>query len=108
MNAKTLCLLCLATLTGQASASSDDAWAALEQAIRISCTQASGLQNPNPVGTIAQFPDQVGVSALLLQGRYPQKHMRGQSGIELCLYNRQTGQAAVSEWDSIRPALKAR
>ncbi|KAF0861660.1 hypothetical protein [Pseudomonas sp. LD120] len=106
MNAKTLSLLCLSTFASQASASSEEAWAALDQAALHSCLQASGLLNPKPVGNVAQFPDQVGYMALLLRGQYPQKHMQGQSGIELCLYQPQTRNATVSGWDSIDPSLK--
>jgi hypothetical protein len=29
------------------------------------------------VGNAAQFDDRVGYTALLLQGQYPQKHMKG-------------------------------
>ena len=60
-----------------------------------------------PVGTAAQFDDRVGYSALLLQGQYPQKHMKGQQGTELCLYNKKTKTAHVTEWDSIRPPANA-
>ncbi|MBI3907241.1 MAG: hypothetical protein HY309_17595, partial [Pseudomonas fluorescens] len=51
--------------------------------------------------------DQVGYTALLLQGQYPQKHMKGAKGTELCLYNTKSKTAYVTEWDSIRPAGKA-
>ena len=50
--------------------------------------------------------DRVGYTAILLQGQYPQKHMKGQQGSELCLYNKQSKTAYVTEWDSIRPAAK--
>ncbi|NBF11006.1 hypothetical protein [Pseudomonas sp. Fl4BN1] len=108
MNAQVLGFICLSILTCQAQASSSEAWEALDKAVLNSCTQASGLKNPKPVGNTAQFPDQVGYTALLLQGQYPQKHLQGRSGIELCLYNKQTGKAAISEWDSIRPVTKTR
>ncbi|POZ99943.1 hypothetical protein C4E44_32405, partial [Pseudomonas sp. MWU12-2312b] len=60
-----------------------------------------------PVGNAAQFDDRVGYSALLLQGQYPQKHMKGAQGTELCLYNKKSKTAYVTEWDSIRPAVQA-
>lgn len=31
--------------------------------------------------------------------------MKGQTGTELCLYDKQHKTAYVTEWDSIRPAL---
>ena len=107
MKALTTSLLCLAALTSQAHASSPDAWAAYDKAVLASCTKASGLKDAKPVGTPAQFDDRVGYTAVLLQGRYPQKHMKGQQGSELCLYNKKSKTAFVTEWDSIRPSAKA-
>jgi hypothetical protein len=107
MKASTLTLLCLTALASQAQASSPDAWAAYDKAVLASCTKASGLKNAKPVGTTAQFDDRVGYTALLLQGQYPQKHMKGQQGTELCLYNKKSKTAYVTEWDSIRPTAKA-
>ncbi|GGK28047.1 hypothetical protein SAMN04490189_3542 [Pseudomonas koreensis] len=107
MKALTASLLCLAALTSQAHASSPDAWAAYDKAVLASCTKASGLKDAKPVGTPAQFDDRVGYTAVLLQGQYPQKHMKGQQGSELCLYNKKSKTAFVTEWDSIRPRAKA-
>lgn len=107
MKAITLSLLCLTALTSQAHASSPDAWTAYDKTVLASCTKASGLKNAKPVGAPAQFDDRVGYTAVLLQGQYPQKHMKGQQGTELCLYNKQSKTAFVSEWDSIRPTAKS-
>jgi len=107
MKAATLTFLCLTALTSQAQASSPDAWATYDKTVLASCTKASGLKNAKPVGNAAQFDDRVGYTALLLQGQYPQKHMKGQQGTELCLYNKQTKTAYVTEWDSIRSTAKA-
>ena len=106
MKATTLTLLCLTVLTPLAHASSPDAWAAYDKTVLASCTKASGLKNAKPVGTAAQFDDRVGYTAVL-QGQYPQKHMKGAQGTELCLYNKQSKTAYVTEWDSIRPGAKA-
>jgi hypothetical protein len=103
MKAPTLILLCLTALTAQAQASTPDAWAAFDKTVLASCTKASGLKAAKPVGNPAQFDDRVGYTALLLQGQYPQKHMKGQQGTELCLYHKQSKTAYVTEWDSIRP-----
>ena len=107
MKASTLTLLCLTALASQAQASSSDAWAEYDKAVLASCTKASGLKNAKPVGNAAQFDDRVGYTALLLQGQYPQKHMKGQQGTELCLYNKKSNTAYVTEWDSFRPTAKA-
>ena len=106
MKASTLSLLCLTALATHANASSSDAWAAYDKAVIASCTKASGLKNVKPVGKSAQFDDRVDYTALLLQGQYPQNHMKGQQGTELCLYNKKTKSAYVTEWDSIRPTTK--
>ncbi|WP_085745341.1 MULTISPECIES: hypothetical protein [unclassified Pseudomonas] len=103
---KRLALSVLCLIAPLAHASSPDAWAAYDKAVLASCTKASGLKNAKPVGNAAQFDDRVGYTALLLQGQYPQKHMKGQQGTELCLYNKKSKTAFVSEWDSIRPTAK--
>ena len=102
MKAVILTFACLATLATQAPATTPDPGAAYNKAVLASCTKASGLANAKPVGTAAQFDDRVGYTALLLQGQYPQKHMKGQQGTELCLYNKKSKTAYVTEWDSIR------
>ncbi|MGV8209399.1 hypothetical protein [Pseudomonas aeruginosa] len=65
------------------------------------CPKASGLRQVRAVGQVLPFDDEVGYSALLLQGRYPQPHMQGRQGRELCLYRRATGKASVSEADAL-------
>ena len=107
MKAAPLILLCLIAIGTKAHASSPDAWATYEKAVLASCIKASGLKGSKPVGNTAQFDDRVGYTALLLQGQYPQKHMKGAQGTELCLYNKKSKTAYVTEWDSIRLAGKA-
>ncbi|WP_095106106.1 hypothetical protein [Pseudomonas sp. Irchel 3E20] len=104
MNIRTLPLLALVAFTFQAHAASPDAWAAHDKAVLSACTKASGLIKTSPVGAPAQFDDRVGYTALLLQGQYPQKHMKGRKGSELCLYHKKSKTAYVTEWDSIRKA----
>ncbi|MFK7605074.1 MULTISPECIES: hypothetical protein [unclassified Pseudomonas] len=102
MKLSSLTFLCLTAVATHASASSPDAWAAYDKAVLTSCTKASTLKNAKPVGSPAQFDDRVGYTAILLQGEYPQKHMKGKQGTELCLYNKKAKAAHVAEWDSIR------
>ena len=104
---KRLALSVLCLIAPLAHASSPDAWAAYDKAVLASCTKASGLTDAFPVGKAAQFDDRVEYTAILLQGRYPQKHMKGQQGTELCLYNKKSKTAFITEWDSIRPTAKA-
>lgn len=101
----TLVLLAtLGTLAFQAQAASPDAWRELDKAMTAGCLKASQLKDSKVVGTAARFDDRVGYDALILQGRYPQKHMKNQAGTELCLYNRKARQAWVTEWDSLKTA----
>ena len=106
MKTLTLSLLCLTALASQAHASSPDAWAAYDKTVLASCTKASQLSHAKPVGNAAQFDDRVGYTAMLLQGQYPQKHMKGQTGTELCLYHKKSKTAYVTEWDSVRATGK--
>ena len=107
MKITSLTFLCLTAFAVQAHASSSDAWAAYDKDVLARCTQASTLKKATPVGAPAQFDDRVGYTAILLQGQYPQKHMKGRQGTELCLFNKQSKVAYVTEWDSIRPVGKA-
>lgn len=80
-----------------ALASSPDAWKQHRQEVIKSCLKVSGLRNPQPVGDIITFSDEVGYDALLVRGRYPQPHMNNQVGQSLCLFNRKTRQAYTTE-----------
>ena len=106
MKCPALLFLTLTALANQAQASSPDAWAAFDKAVLASCTKASQLSHTKPVGNAAQFDDRVGYTAMLLQGQYPQKHMKGQTGTELCLYHKKSKTAYVTEWDSVRATGK--
>ena len=106
MKVASLAMLCVTAFASQAYASGSDAWAAHDTAVLTSCIKASGLKDAKPVGTPAQFDDRVGYTALLMQGQYPQKHMKGRQGTELCLYNGKAKTAYVTEWDAIRSSAK--
>jgi len=47
------------------------------------------------------FDDRIGYSALLIVGHYPQPHMHRQPGRELCLFDRRTRTASVSDADRL-------
>ena len=65
-----------------------------------------GLRRRQPIeahktlGKPTLFSDDVGYTALLLQGSYPQKHMKNGLGRELCLFERKSGTAHVTEADA--------
>lgn len=95
-------LLLTLLLSPLAQASSEAAWQQNDKNMQQSCLKASGLKTVKVVGKPIQYDDSVGFDALLLEGRYPQKHMKNQVGRELCLYQRQSGRAFVSEADHLR------
>ena len=85
-------LVCLLLGSAPAWASTAEAWQAHDAMVRAACLKASGLRQVRAVGQVLPFDDEVGYSALLLQGR---------QGRELCLYRRATGKASVSEADAL-------
>ncbi|MHB9798196.1 hypothetical protein ACYCAX_10315 [Pseudomonas sp. MT3] len=88
---------------GAVQASSDEAWQAQDKQQREACLALSHLQNKEVLGSPVLFDDSVGYTALMIGGRYPQKHMQGKQGRELCLFERKTGKAVISEADSLMP-----
>lgn len=103
MNSRKMCAVTLLLLLSPlAVASSQRAWQQSEQQMQQACLRASQLRSAKIVGEPILYDDSVGYSALLLEGRYPQPHMKNQRGRELCLYQRQSGKASVSEADSLR------
>lgn len=85
-----------------AMASSPSAWSAHDREIAESCSKASGLKNAVATGKPIIFDDRVGVTALLVTGRYSQLHMKNQSGRVLCLFDRKTHEANISPADQLR------
>lgn len=101
MKASLLLFIGLTAVASQATASTGQAWSDLDKALIDSCVKASQLKDVKPAGTAALFDDSVGYSALLLKGHYPQPHMKNKAGTELCLYQRQSKKATVTEWDAV-------
>ena len=84
-------------LSSTALASSPQAWEKSHQEMITKCTQASGLKGAKPVGQPILFDDTVGYTGLILKGRYAQPHMKNQETKMLCLFNRKTRKAYLSE-----------
>jgi hypothetical protein len=95
--------LALAAAAPRAIASSPQAWNAYGQQVVKACLAASSLRNPKPAGERVDLPGRGEAlsSALLLQGTYPQPHMAGRRGLELCLYDARSKQARVAEADQL-------
>ncbi|MDF9755131.1 MULTISPECIES: hypothetical protein [Pseudomonas] len=94
-----LILLSLSLLTVSAHASTPQAWSDQRQHMLKACLAISQFKDAHALGKPAEFDDQVGYSALLIEGTYPQKHMQNRIGTELCLYDRQRQQAFVTDWE---------
>jgi len=96
-----LALAGMGTLVAHASAPS--AWKDYDQRVTQACVKASGLAGAKPVGGLVKYDDRVPVTALVLEGRYPQKHMKNAKGRELCVWDRKAEKAYVSEADQLLP-----
>ncbi|QGF28064.1 hypothetical protein EE896_15045 [Pantoea eucalypti] len=83
-------------------ASSEDAWKKSREVMVQACVNASHLSKVRVLGEPIEYDDNTGYSALLLEGRYPQQHMKNKRGRELCLFQRSSGRASVSEADKLR------
>lgn len=86
----------MAVLAGPAMASSPEAWKASDARATAACVKASGLAGARVVGRTG-FDDRSGQDALLVKGRWPQRHMKGAEGTMLCLYTRATAKTVVAE-----------
>jgi len=95
-----LLLAATALAGGPALASSPQAWSAYDRQVRTACVAASGLAAVRVKGQRIDLPG-LGLSALLLEGTYPQPHMGGQKGLELCLVEQRSGRASVAEADRL-------
>lgn len=82
-----------------APASTPAAWTAFDQEVLRACVAASTLKDPQAAGSRVDFDDQAGVSLLLLTGHYSQPRMHNKPGAELCLFDRRTRKAVVTEAD---------
>ncbi|WP_211454028.1 hypothetical protein [Collimonas antrihumi] len=89
--------------TSHTFASSPDAWQEHRAMVTASCINASHLKAAKPVVSApVEFPDEIGYTALLLQGSYPQSHMKNRKGRELCLFDKKTQKAYISEADGYK------
>ena len=80
-----------------ALASSPAAMARGERDATRACLKASGLRDAASFGRPLMFSDTVRQTALLIGGRYPQKHMKGAKAKMICLYDRRKHSAEVQE-----------
>ncbi|NNP70032.1 hypothetical protein [Acinetobacter sp. Ac_5812] len=78
-------------------ASSEQAWNKHDQEIKAACIKASQLKNAKTVSNVMLFDDRVGYSAVLIEGKYSQAHMKNKTAQELCLWNKTSKKAYLAE-----------
>ena len=95
--------LLVVVVTSAARASTTDAWKAYGQQVLRACSAASTLRQPRPAGDRLDLPGENGsqFSVLMLEGTYPQVHMAGRRGLELCLYNARSQKVRVIEAEGL-------
>jgi hypothetical protein len=105
---KTICVFSSAifTVCGITHAASPDAWAAHHKEVTSGCINASGLRNARLAGEPVDFDDRVGYTAIVIQGHYPQPHMKNRSGRVLCLFEKRSRTPFVSQADALIRAIK--
>jgi heat shock protein HslJ len=89
-------------------ASTPDSWAKLDATTQTACVKASGLTSTT-VSPPVRFSDKLLVDARVIDGVWPQPHMKGARASMLCIYNRKTKHVEVQELASIpkpAPTLK--
>ena len=79
-------------------ASSPAAWSSYDAKVRAACGAASRLSQTRVRGERLDLPD-AGLSLLVLEGRYPQPHMQGKRGLEVCVFEKSSSRASVAEAD---------
>jgi hypothetical protein len=94
-------LLMAAGMAGRAEAVSPAAWSAHDSEVAARCVQASGLKQARATGLTMVYDDRIGLTALLVSGRYHQAHMKNRPGRVLCLFDRKKRQAFVTDADQL-------
>ena len=86
---------------GLVGGTTPDAWADHEKEVTSACAAASNLRDAKPGGNLIEFDDHVGFTAVIIDGHYPQPHMKHKRGRVLCLFDKRTRAAFVSDADFI-------
>lgn len=79
-----------------AFSSTPASWAKLDAASEAACIKAASISGAK-VGPPIRYSDKTMIDARLVEGTWPQPHMKGAKARMLCLYNRKTKRAEVQE-----------
>jgi hypothetical protein len=85
------------TIAVPALAASPDAWAQALSDAKLACRKASDFKNAAVVGKPLVFSDNNGKIAILVTGIWRPAQMNGARGSMLCLYDRASRTAEVTE-----------
>jgi hypothetical protein len=97
----------LLMISTPALAATPDAWAQSLSDAKLACRKASDFKNAAVVGKPLVFSDSNGKTAILVTGIWRPEHMKGARGTMLCLYDRASRTAEVTEaknWSVVTPA----
>jgi heat shock protein HslJ len=85
-----------ALLAAPTIAATPDSYARLDKASEAACLAAAKL-NGAKAGPPVRFSDRTGWDARVIEGSWPQPHMKGAKARMLCLYNRKNKRVEVQE-----------
>lgn len=83
-------------LGAPATAATPEAWMKIDKASEAACIKAANLGGA-VAGPPVRYSDKTGIDARVVEGVWPQPHMKGAKARMLCLYNRKTKRVEVQE-----------
>jgi heat shock protein HslJ len=83
-------------MASPAFSATPEAWAKVDAASQAACVKAANLSGP-VAGPPVRYSDKFLIDARVVEGTWPQPHMKGAKARMLCLYNRKTKRVEVQE-----------
>lgn len=83
-------------MAAPALSATPDAWAKVDKASEAACLKAANLTGAT-AGPPVRYSDKMAIDARVIDGSWPQPHMKGAKAKMLCLYNRKTKRVEVQE-----------
>lgn len=84
------------TIAAPVFAATPDAWMKVDKASEAACLKAANLEGAT-AGPPTRFSDRMLVDARIVEGTWPQPHMKGAKAKMLCLYNRKSKRVELQE-----------
>jgi heat shock protein HslJ len=83
-------------MVAPAFAATPDAWSKVDAASQAACVKAANLTGAT-AGPPVRYSDKFLIDARVVEGTWPQPHLKGAKAKMLCLYNRKTKRVEVQE-----------